>query len=205
LNNAKGLIIIRAWAYLANANTGVKMNKKLIITMMASLYLVGCASGAVMESMIYKGDQKTYDAKLKNQLNVAPATGGKKTNPAWSSQISNEAFEGAVKESLKKQGLFSEAGQYKLQVKMIKLEQPVFGLDMTVTSYVQYTLTDTSTNTTVLDETVIAAHTATFDDAFAGVKRLRLANEGSGMKNIEGLLNKLAGLKLGAEQVSLAE
>lgn len=171
---------------------------------MASLYLFGCASGAKMESMIYQGDQKAYDAKLKNDMKLDAVSGGKKTNPAWASNISNEAFSGALKESLKKQGLFSENGKYKLQVKMLKLDKPMFGLDLNVTTHVQYILTDTSSNKIILEETIVASHTATFQDAFAAVKRLRLANEGSGLKNIEGILNKLSGLKLEPRNISLA-
>ena len=176
-----------------------------ILILVGSLYLFGCASGAQMDAMIYPGDKKQYDEKLESDLNVGPVSGGKKTNPAWTSEISNEAFTGALKESLKKQGLFSENGRYQLEVKMLKVEQPMFGLDLTVTTHVQYILTDTNSSTILMDETIIARHTATFSDAFAAIKRLRIANEGSGLKNIEGILNKLAELKVDPMNVSLAE
>jgi len=57
----------------------------------------------------------------------------------------------------------------------------------------------------VFDETVITPYTATVDDAFAGVKRLRLANEGSAQKNIEEFLNKLSELQIDADEVSLSK
>ncbi|MGR6778797.1 hypothetical protein ACU5B6_04090 [Moritella viscosa] len=57
----------------------------------------------------------------------------------------------------------------------------------------------------ILDEVVKAPHTATFGDAFSGVARLQMANEGSGKKNIEALLNKLAELNIEANEVHLAQ
>jgi hypothetical protein len=42
-------------------------------------------------------------------------------------------------------------------------------------------------------------------EAFAAIKRLRLANEGAGQKNIEMLLEKLSELKINQSEISLAE
>lgn len=82
---------------------------------------------------------------------------------------------------------------------MVKVDQPMFGLDMAVTTHVKYTLVDSASGAKVLEETVVAPHTATFGDAAVGVKRLRLANEGSGKKNIDQFLDKLAALKIKKE------
>ena len=57
----------------------------------------------------------------------------------------------------------------------------------------------------VLNETVVAPYTATIGDAFAAIKRLRLANEGSGKANIQGLLDKLAELQIQPGDVSLTQ
>lgn len=169
------------------------------------VFLFGCASGAKMENMIYQGDQKAYDNSLENNVEVASVSGGESTNALWTSEISNEAFSGAVKQSLSEQGLLSENGIYQLQVKMIKVDQPSFGFDMTVTTHVQYILTDTSNNSVILDEVIVAPHTATTGDAFAGYKRLQLANEGSGKKNIEGFLEKLSELKINTKEISVVQ
>ena len=48
----------------------------------------------------------------------------------------------------------------------------------------------------------MAKHTAKASDAFAGVKRLRLANEGSAKENINMVLAELA--KLDLKNVSLS-
>jgi len=177
---------------------------KLTLILTASLYLFGCASGARMDNMIYQGDQKQYDDKLAKEINVGSVSGGEETNPAWTSEISNEAFSGALRESLIRQGIFSKKGKYKLEVKLLNVDQPMFGLDLTVTTHVQYILTDTSSKDIVMDETIVAQHTATFSDAFIAIERLRIANEGSGMKNIESVLNKLSELKIKPKNISLA-
>ncbi len=169
------------------------------------LYLGGCASGAKMENMVFKGDQKTYPAALKNNLEVTKVAGGEETNPLWTSEISNEAFSGAVKESLIAQGLYSDGGKYQLEVRMTQVDQPLFGLSLTVVTHVRYVLINKEDRSIVINEMVVAPYTATVGDAFAAIKRLRLANEGSAKKNIEGLLNELSRLRINPKEISLAE
>ena len=77
------------------------------------------------------------------------------------------------------------------------------GLDMTVTTTVQYILTDSGSGEVVLDKRVLTPYTATMGDAFVGTTRLRLANEGSARKNIEGLLDELSKLEIGPEEISI--
>ena len=175
---------------------------KITFLVVICSYLWGCATGAKMENMVFKGDQKSYSEEIQENLGLGEVSGGKKTNPAWTSEIDNEAFSGAVKESLKQQGLYSENGKYQLKVNMIKVDQPMFGLDLEVITHVQYILTNTENGKIVLNETVIAPFTAGIDDAFVAVKRLRLANEGSAKKNIEALLNKLSELRINSQEVS---
>jgi hypothetical protein len=178
---------------------------KLTLIFAACVYLAGCATGATMENMTYRGDQKVYPEGLKGSMELFAVTGGDKTNPLWTSEISSEAFSDAVKESLSAQGLWSDNGRYQLNVKMLKVDQPMFGLDLKVTTHVQYLLTDTRNDTIVLDEAIVASHTATFNDAFAAIKRLRLANEGSGLKNIEAFLEKLSALNINKQEISVTE
>ena len=182
------------------------MNKLKILSLSLTVaFLYGCASGAKFENMAYVDrSELNYDEALKNDVGLSAVEGGERTNPLWTSEISNEAFQEAVKLSLSSQGLMSETGRYKLKVKLMGVDQPLFGLDMEVTTRVNYVLTDTKTGKTVLDETVVAPYTATVGDAFVAIKRLRLANEGSGQKNIEGFLRKLASLNISASEVSLA-
>lgn len=172
----------------------------------ALLYLAGCASGAKMENMVYDGPEKQYSTGLENSMAVPSVTGGEKTNPAWTSEIDNDAFAGALKESLLKEGLLSGKGRYQLEVIMLEVDQPIFGLDFKVTTHIKYILTDLKNDQAVLmNKTVVASHTATIGDAFAAIKRLRLANEGSGKENIAGLLDALSQLKINPNEVSLLQ
>ncbi|WP_246506209.1 hypothetical protein [Kistimonas asteriae] len=169
------------------------MNKiKLFSTVVFAIFLAGCATGAKMENMVYSDfSNKTYAPELKQQVSVNEVVGGEETNPAWTSEISNEMFKSALKESLEMQGLYAEEGKYVLTADLIEVDQPMFGLDFTVTTHIQYKLTDTQTNNIVFEKTVVAPYTATVNDAFYGVERLRLANEGSGKENIKNLLSEL--------------
>lgn len=178
---------------------------RLTMLFAACLYLFGCASGAQVGQMTYQGAQKPYAEELKNNIALSSTTGGSGTNPLWTSQISNDSYSAALRQALSSQGLMSDNGKYTLAVKMLKVDQPLFGFDMTVTTHVQYTLTDTAKNSIVFNETVIAPYTATTGDAFVGSTRLRLANEGASKKNIEGLLNKLSELKINPGSVAIVQ
>lgn len=173
--------------------------------MATCFYLAGCASGAQVENMIYKGDKHEYSSEIKENVMLSSVTGGEETNPVWTSEISDEAFSGAIKQSLKNEGLYSEDGKYDLSVEMLEIDQPSFGFDMTVTTIVKYVLTDKASGEVIIDKEVNAPYTATVGDAFSGVKRLRLANEGSSQENIKGLLALLSELNLGIDQVSMAK
>lgn len=181
-----------------------KLNIVLVSIFVLSLY--GCASGAKFENMAHTESLGiAYDDSLKNEVKVKPVQGGEETNPLWTSEISAAAFQKAVKMSLSSQGLLSEDGRYKLKVILSKVDQPFFGLDLTVTTHVSYILVDTKTNQIIFDEVIVTPHTATFSDAAFGVKRLRLANEGAAKKNIEGLLKKLSAVNIRRSNISLTE
>ncbi|EMP56290.1 hypothetical protein MSNKSG1_10463 [Marinobacter santoriniensis NKSG1] len=179
-------------------------NARIFAVLAAVLYLSGCASGAKMGNMVYEGPVNTYDTALQSNVNVANVSGGEDTNPAWTSEIDNDAFAGALKQSLRKQGLLSGDGRYQLEALLLEVDQPMFGLDFKVTTHVKYILTDRKNNgAVVLNETVVAPYTATVGDAFVAIKRLRLANEGSGKANIQSLLEKLSELKIQPGDISL--
>lgn len=85
-----------------------------------------------MEKMTYPLSESKisqFDESLKKQIGIALVEGGELTNPAWTSQISNEDFFIAIKNSLASHGLLSSGGRYQLKVSITKMDQPVFGLD----------------------------------------------------------------------------
>lgn len=178
---------------------------KLLLLLSTCLYLFGCASGAKQENIVYRGMVSAQPEALKQNIAVDNVSGGQRTNPAWTSEISNEAFGSALKQSLAHQNLLGDNGRYRLKVELVNVDQPLFGLNATLNTSIRYTLVDRQTSQTVMSETVNASYTATIGDAFVGVTRLRLANEGSAKKNIQNFIERLSGLKLDAGQISLAQ
>jgi len=59
-----------------------------------------------------------------------------------------------------------------------------------ITMSVKYTLLNYKDKSIVFQKTIKSPYTATVGDAFAGVKRLQLANEGSTKENIYRLLKE---------------
>jgi hypothetical protein len=172
---------------------------KIAVVSFFMIFLYGCASAAKMENMAYtdtNSNIKDFDPTLHNAIGVEQSIGGESTNSAWTSEIGNTDFTNAVKSSLSAHGLFSDTGRFVLKINLINVEQPLFGIDMTVITYIRYRLTDLQTTMTIFDETIIASYTATFSDAFLGTDRLKMANEGSGKENIKGLIEKLETLKI---------
>lgn len=182
------------------------LNTRILVVLAALFYLSGCASGAKMGNMVYDGPMKEFNTALESNVNVSSITGGKETNPAWTSEIDNDAFAGALKQSLRRQGLLSGKGRYQLEALLLEVDQPIFGLDFEVTTHVKYLLTDRENgDAVVLNETIVAPHTATVGDAFVAIKRLRLANEGSGKANIAALLDELSELQIEPGEISLGQ
>jgi hypothetical protein len=103
------------------------------------------------------------------------------------------------------EGLYSDNGKYSLSVEMVEIDQPSFGFDMTVTTVVKYILKEKSSGEVLLNKEVNAPQTATVGDAFSGVERLKLANEGSGKKNIEELINLLSELNIEIDKISMVK
>ena len=166
------------------------------IALIAS-YLQGCASGATVAGMT---SVKTFGAAKNHmpaKIMVAPAEGGKSTNPLWTSQVGSKSFEEALTASLQSNGLLaSGSGAYILKPTLQKLDQQLFGLDLTVKADVLYVLTDSASEKELFHEKINSSYTATFNDAFVAIKRLRLANEGAIRENIEALIERLATVPL---------
>lgn len=155
-------------------------------------YLAACAAPAQMENMVYWGPEKVYAEELRNNVEVVSVTGGEETNPMLTSEISSEAFSAALVETLREQDLIGDGRLYALTVEIQEVEQPAVGLDMQVITHVRYTLTETTSDQVVFDELISAGYLAVFDEAFAGTKRLKIANEKSAKKNIETFLERLS-------------
>lgn len=116
-------------------------------------------------------------------------SGGAETNPLWTAQVSNEDLKTALEGSLAAAGYMGSDGpNMVVTANMVELQQPIMGLDLSVTSRIQYQVT--SNGRVVFNDTVSATGTGTMSDAFAAVERLRVANEKSIKENIKQFLQR---------------
>ena len=179
----------------------MKIRSFQLIVFSFVVFLGGCASGAKRENMVYAPYQSqfdSYDSKLSKNVSVKAIGGGKGTNPLWTSQVSDPEFAGALMASLDVAGLLSQSGKYNLDAYITNIEQPLMGVNFTVTASIHYRLTDLLHNRVVYEKTLSTPYTAAFGDALYGVTRLRLANEGAVRENIKAFLIDLARLNLSA-------
>jgi hypothetical protein len=157
------------------------------------LNLGGCATPATSQAMTVKpGATAPVNPKLKGQLAVTDVTGGKDTNPLWTSQVDAAGFRKALTDSLAIAGyLAPDAGsaKYKVSANLVSLDQPLAGFTLDVKSDVKYELAG---NGAKRDYAIKATGTATTSDAFVGFERLRIANERSILENIKQFIEQLA-------------
>ncbi len=176
----------------------MKIHARFLALSIACASLAGCVSPADRQAMI----PGTVNLHRKIPKTVAVAvTGGQKTNPLWTSQVSNEDFAAALQASIEKHGLFSRVlrsgdTEYRLDARLVRLRQPALGFNMTVQAEVEWRLTETRTGRGLWTETTNNSYTATVGQAFVGVTRLKLANEGAIRENIKTALERISALSI---------
>jgi len=172
-------------------------NGVVLALVAAAALTAGCATPSKPDEMV--ATPATVVHRNSDSVSVA-VSGGKETNPMWTSQISSDAFAEALRDSIQKSGLFGSVtdggGSYKLNAFLGKVDQPLFGLSMTVKMEVSYTLVDTRSGKTVWQKDIASQYTAHPSDAFVAVKRLRLANEGAARANIQQAIAEMSTLSL---------
>lgn len=132
------------------------------------------------------------NSPIRNAITVGQVTGGARTNRLWISQVGDDAFAGALRAALSENRLAAGAApRYRLDVALQELREPFAGLDMTVRSTVQYTLTDLTLKRLVFNKQITDSFTTTLGDTFDAAKRLGSANEGSIKANIGDFVNQL--------------
>jgi uncharacterized lipoprotein YajG len=163
-----------------------------------SLFFSGCASPSTAEGMT--AAPMSLGQKHAQTVSIS-VTGGSETNAAAVSQISNEAFAQALTSSIENSGLFSKVltvatGDYQLDVSIVRVDQPMFGLNLTVTIETDWLLKHRSDGNVVWKKAIPTTYTATPGDAFVAATRLRLANEGAAKANITEAIQEMAKLDL---------
>jgi len=170
---------------------------KVIAVIAIGMLASACASPAEVNNMTVQpiaSLSASSSSPFMNNMRLAEVSGGKETNPMWTSQVSGTAYELALRNSLEANNLILKSNpdpKFELHARLAELEQPFFGLDMTVNSKVSYDVVEIKTRKSWFDKEILASYTATFSDAAMGLVRLRLANEGSVRKNIEQFITEL--------------
>ena len=169
---------------------------KLFLLLLLTLMMSGCATPAKVGSMSISAVERSQfmaDRPLSGRVSVGTVTGGKDTNPMWTSEVGNIEFESALRDSLETARLLSSyaLSEYELDAELLEVDQPLIGFTFTVKTEVLYTLKNKENRETVLQTTINADGTATTGDAFVGVKRLRLATEKSVQENIKRIIDVL--------------
>ena len=171
--------------------------KILLFAVACSLLVAGCATPVASDRI--KAESLTLQNHHPFSVNVS-VSGGRETNPLWVSEVSNDAFAQAIRDSISSSGLFrsivSSGQDYSLAVDITKVSEPGFGIDMTYHLTANWVLTRMADQKIMLQEEVAASHTATMGDAFIGEVRWKLAEEGAARANIEAGLTHISQLKL---------
>lgn len=164
----------------------------LMVVVLTSAYLQGCASGATSVGMTSTKSYMTSNNPFAKQISVDAVDGGSWTNPVWISKVGNKDMEEAVKASLRNNGLLANGnGAYILKPIIKDVDQPFVGASFTVNADVQYVLKEAASGKVVLSKTLKSSYKATMSDSFFGVKRMRIANEGAIRNNIDLLLQQI--------------
>lgn len=176
------------------------MNRKVVTAICLASLLSACAAPARIDQMTARptGAVVASNSAFKGQLAVKEVTGGSETNPMWTSQIASADFERALEKSLESAGLVAprQGGRYYVVADMTKVDQPLLGLDMTVTAHVRYIVVERASGKTVFDKVMAVPFTATVSDAFLGVERLKIANEGAARVNIGKFIEEIVAMRI---------
>ena len=179
------------------------MIKPIYISFILSIIVLsGCATPANQKAMTIRVDDAASlsNKNLHKLFEVGTVSGGKETNPLWTSQVDSASFKQALVDSLKYLNYLSTDDKplYRIEVVLQELKQPIFGLTFDVISVATYHIEGSGLNK---NYPITATGSATISDAFLGLERLRIANERSIQENIKSFIRVLSKEILSAKPI----
>lgn len=163
----------------------------LVLTVLV-LPLAACSSRpeAMVASAPADARGLVHSSPLFLSTGVGTVVTAKEQGKSWEF-VSEGLFREGLQQSLGATGLLAtdRPPTYVVDVVLVDTDQPIFGVDFTVTSTIDYTIRDKRTDSPVFKERIVAPFTAKFSEAFLGAERARVANEGSMRANIEKFLS----------------
>lgn len=161
------------------------------------ILISGCAS-PVSNSSVVVG---SLPGMTQHQKTVTVQTqGGGDTGAMDVPNISNAEFTKAIEESIIENGLFNQIvegdkADLLLNVNILNMSVPLFGGSLTVTMEAGWSLMAPESKEVIMRKSITSSNTATMDQAFVGVTRLRLAVEGAVRENIRSGLMAISELE----------
>ncbi len=168
-------------------NRAIGVFRSLAVLMLSAL-TAACAPAARTDLMTTSNLIPAYvdaNPSLRNSVYVLDVIGGK--DSVWVSQVGNSDFRNALENSLQSNLLLAAIpadAPYAITAELLDLEQPLVGLNLTVTSSVSYQVTEKGGSEMFMNEEVVTPFTASFGSSLMASERLRLANEGAIRANI---------------------
>jgi hypothetical protein len=167
---------------------------RLALSALALFVLAACSQPARVSQMAVPNVLAPVVAanpELLGAVSVGDVSGGKATNPLWTSQVDNPQFKEALERSLEFNGLLASQGtssRLLVSATLVELDQPLFGFNFTVTPKVIYRVVQANGESELLREELVTPYTADFSSSLIAVERLRLANEGAIRESIKRFL-----------------
>ncbi|MCJ7422085.1 hypothetical protein [Sphingomicrobium astaxanthinifaciens] len=130
-------------------------------------------------------------APLHQTITLVEVSGGKETK--LSSQVSDEAFMEALRQSLANNNLLAAGmGDYELAAELVRIKKPALLVSSGVRSKVRYRLSDRQTGELLMDEMVRTKYVEPFGTAWTSEMRIRKSIEGSLRQNVVLFMQRLA-------------
>ena len=168
------------------------------LLILLALVCTGCPLSVKSEAMIPLVPMAVHKSTSDIAIAVLGATDVSAPKPI---RISDEDFAQSLRESFEKSGLFRKVvtdtqAAHQLQAVFVQLDEQIFGLDMTASMEVNYTLASTSPKKVLWEKGISTTHTAAFGESLISITRLQLATEGAARRNIEQAIQEISKLKL---------
>ena len=107
--------------------------------------------------------------------------------------ISNESMKIAIENAILQNSIFSNDNkEYRLNVSVLAIENPLMGVNLTAELRIRWTLFDVENGIEVFNEVVANEYTATMSDSIVAAQRLRIANENVVKENIKIALEQIS-------------
>ena len=168
-----------------------------LLTLLA-LVCTGCPATLKPETMTPQVSVPVHKSASDILIAVLGATDVTARKPV---HINDEDFSQALRESIEKSGLFRKAlrdvpGKYQLQAFFTQIDEQIFGIDMTASMEVNYTLARTAPKEVLWKKGISSSYTAGLSESLISITRLQLATEGAARRNIEQAIQEISKLQL---------